>query len=314
VRSAYIRRVSRLTVDVVVPTHDTRDVTLRCLRALREGSSDGVALQCIVVDNASRDGTADAIEQHLPDVRVLRNDRNAGYGEAVNQGTRAGDGGYVLVLNSDVLARPGAVAGLARFLEQHPGYVVAAGRLVDEGTDRPQVGFAMRRFPTLAGQLALLVGLERFWPRNPVSRRQAMLDFDYGRTQEVEGQPAGACLMCRRADLEAVGGFDEGFFYWFEDVDLIRRLRNRGRIGYVHDAVFEHLGAATFRQWSRPEAIVARYEGLLRYFAKHHPPRELLALRTVVGALAAIRALPLSVVDRPRARAYARVLRLALAP
>jgi len=299
------------TIDVVIPTRDTRNVTLRCLRALRDTGSE-IAVRCILVDNGSQDGTVDDVAALLPDVLVCQNAGNTGFAEAVNQGVRAGVGDYVLILNSDSIARPAAVARLAEFLSQRPDFVVAAGRLVHEGTDRPQVGFAMRAFPTLAGQLALMTGCERYWPGNPISRRQALRDFDYDHTQEVDAQPAGACLMCRRSDLEAVGGFDEGFFYWFEDVDLVRRIRDRGRIGYVHEAVFEHVGGATFRQWSRPEMIVARYQGLLRYFSKHHPRRELLALRVAIAALAALRALPLALVDRARARAYAEVFRLAI--
>lgn len=158
-----------------------------------------------------------------------------------------------------------------------------------------------------------MTGLERRWPHNPVSRRQSLRDFDFSRTQNIDAQPAGACLMCRRSAFEAIGGFGEGFFYWFEEVDLLRRLHERGRIGYVHDALFEYLGGMTFDQCSRPEVIVARYQGLLRYSRKHHPPRELLALRVVVAALALLRPVPLALVDRPRARAYAQILRLALA-
>lgn len=305
--------MSACTVDVVIPTRNTRDVTLRCLRALRgEPASDELTVRCILVDNASQDGTTDAVGEFLPEVCVVRNERNAGYGEAANQGIRVGTGEYVLILNSDAIARSDAVAQLARFLDRHPDFVVATGQLVYDGTHRPQAGFALRAFPTLAGQLALMTGFERYWPGNPVSRRQSMRDFDYSRTQEVDAQPAGACLMCRRTELEAIAGFDEGFFYWFEDVDLLRRLRDRGRIGYVHEAVFEHLGGTTFRQWSRPEVIVARYQGLLRYFRKHHPHREVLALRVMIAALAALRAPPLALVDRARARAYAQVLRLAL--
>lgn len=301
------------SLDVIVPTHDTRELTLRCLRALHDGSGD-LALRCIVVDNASRDGTAEAVEELLPTVVVVRNERNAGFGAAVNYGARAGSGDLVLILNSDVTARAGAVEALVRFLDGHPNFAVAAGRLVHEGTDLPQMGFAMRSFPTLAGQLALLLGLERHWPGNPVSRRQARSDFDYSRTQETDAQPAGACLMLRRADFEAVGGFDEGFYYWFEDVDLVRRLQTHGRIGYVSEAVFEHAGGATFDQWSRADVIVARYQGLLRYFGKNEPRRDALMLRVAVAFLAVVRAVPLALVDRRRARAYAAVFRLALRP
>jgi GT2 family glycosyltransferase len=179
------------------------------------------------------------------------------------------------------------------------------------GSDRTQVGFVLRAFPTLPAQLALLVGLERVWPTNPISRRQLMLDFDYDRTQDVRAQPAGACLLCRRDAFDAIGGFDESFYFWFEDVDLIRRLGERGRIAYVHDAVFEHVGSGTFAQWARPEIVVTRYRSLLHYFAKHHSRSAQFALAAVVAALGGVRAVALWPVDRDRARAYAAVASLA---
>ena len=298
-------------IDVVIPTRNTQALTLRCIESLR--ASSGVTLRCTVVDNGSSDGTAQALTARWPDVDVVRNERNVGFGEACNQGARRGDADLLLFLNSDIVARSGSVERLAQFLSGHGDCVAAGARLVDSGTDRTQVGFVLRDFPRVSTQLALLGGLERFWPRNPISRRQLMLDFDYGRTQFVDAQPAGACLLCRRRDFDAIGGFDEEFFYWFEDVDLVRRLRARGRIAYVHDAVFEHVGGDTFAQWGRPEIVVTRHRSLLRYFVKHHSGREALVLRGAVGVLALVRLPLLVVVDRDRARAYATVLRDALA-
>ena len=299
-------------IDVVVPTRNTRNVTLRAIAAILAERSRGVPARCVVVDNASEDRTSEAIRARWPDVSVIRNTVDLGYGHACNQGARAGEAEYVLVLNSDVFARPGAVERLASFLDAGAEYVAAAGRLVHVGTDRPQVGFAVRAYPSLPAQLALLVGLERYWPSNPISRRQLMKDFAYDRTQELEAQPAAACLLVRRADYEAVGGFDESFHYWFEDVDLLRRLGSRGRIAYCHEATFEHVGGASFTRWSRQQVIAARYHGLLRYFDKHHPHREGIALRAAVGLLAALRAVALWPFARERARAYRGVVRLAI--
>jgi GT2 family glycosyltransferase len=299
-------------LDVVVVTRETRDVTLRCAEAVLGAPESGPARRLIVIDNGSSDGTAEAIAHRWPEATVLRNEADAGYARACNQGVRAGRGEYVLILNSDAFPRPGALERLVAFLEAHPGHSSAAGQLVDAGTDRPQVGFAVRGYPTLAAQVALLVGLERCWPGNPLSRRQALPDFDYGATQDLEGQPAGACLACRRADFEAVGGFDEDFHYWFEDVDLVRRLRARGPVAYVHDAVFDHLGGATFGQWDRPQVVRTRYRSLLRYFEKHHSRGAQLGLRAVVGALAAVRVPPLALFAPARARAYLDVVRMAI--
>jgi GT2 family glycosyltransferase len=300
-------------VDVIVPTRDTRELTLRCVEGVVASGEPGrLDVGCVVVDNASRDGTADAIARRWPFVAVVSNESDVGYARACNLGARAGNAEYLLFLNSDAFPRREAIARLVEFLNAHPSHALAGGRLVDAGTERAQVGFAVRGFPTVARQVALLIGLERLWPANPVSRWQTLPDFDYDRTQDVEAQPAGACLCCRRADFEAAGAFDEGFTYWFEDIDLVRRLRKAGRIAYVHDAVFDHVGGATFSQWSRSQVLAARYRGLLRYFEKHHSTAAVLTLRTVIGVLATVRMVGLAALAPARARAYAGVLRLAL--
>ena len=302
---------ARPSLDVVVVTRDTRGLTLRCAAAVLAPGPRPLP-HLIVVDNGSSDGTAEAIRERWPETTVLRNDADVGFASACNQGARAGDGDYILFLNSDAFPRPGAVERLVSFLEAHPGHSAAAGLLVDVGTERPQVGFAVRGFPTLATQVALLVGVERAWPGNPVSRRQTMPDFDYRATQDVAAQPAGACLACRRGSFEAVGGFDEAFYYWFEDVDLVIRLQERGPVAFVHDAVFDHVGGGTFGAWHRPQVVRARYGSLLYFFAKHHSPGAQLGLRLVVGTLAAARLVPLAVVTPERAGAYRDVLRMAV--
>lgn len=299
------------SVDVVIVTRDTREITLRCAESVVAAGRAGEAdVFCTVVDNASTDGTREALAERVPEVRVLRNEVNRGYGAACNQGLAGGRGDIVLILNSDVYARPGAIGTLAAYLAGSPGHVAAGARLVDPGTESVQVGHNVRAFPRFGAQAAQMLGLERNWPANPLSRRYLCLDLDYGRTQDVD-QPAGSCFAVRRADFEAVGGFDESFFYWYEDVDLARRLRDRGRIAYVHDATFEHVGGATFAQWDRPDAILSWYPGLLRYFARHRPRSERLAIRALAAILGVVRGVVNWPRDRDKARACFRVARMA---
>jgi GT2 family glycosyltransferase len=298
-------------VDVVIVTRDTREMTARCVRsALAEDGAHRI--RCFVVDNASTDGTAEELER-IEGVTVIRNDHNAAYGRACNQGAERGDGEFVLILNSDIVVRPGSIARLVEFLESSPGHVAAGGRVVDPGTDRVQVGHAVRAFPRAGSQIAQMLGLERTWPSNPLSRRALGLDLDYERTQDVD-QPPGSCLAVRRADFDAVGGFDEGFFYWYEDVDLCRRLWDRGRIAYVHDAPFEHVGGATFASWASPQRVRSWYTGVFRYFAKHRPRWEQLLIRGLAGLLAALRAAAWAPRDRERAAALWDVARRSLRP
>jgi N-acetylglucosaminyl-diphospho-decaprenol L-rhamnosyltransferase len=300
------------TVDVVIVTRDTRELTLRCAESVVAAGRAGEAeVACTVVDNASSDGTGEALAERLPEVRVLRNEENRGYGAACNQGLAGGEGEIVLILNSDVYARPGAIGRLAGYLAGSAEHVAAGARLVDPGTEAVQVGHNVRAFPRLAAQAAQMLGLERHWPGNPVSRRYLCLDLDYGRTQDVD-QPAGSCFAAMRADFDAAGGFDESFYYWYEDVDLARRLRDRGRIAYVHDATFEHVGGATFAQWDRPGAILSWYPGLLRYFARHRPRAEQVALRALAAALGVVRGVVNRPLDREKSRACLAVARMAV--
>jgi N-acetylglucosaminyl-diphospho-decaprenol L-rhamnosyltransferase len=300
------------SVDVVVVTRDTRPLTLRCAESVLAAARAGEArIALTVVDNASSDGTAAALGERFPEVRVIRNDANVGYGTACNQGLERGGGEIVLILNSDVYARPDAIGRLAGFLAASPGHVAAGGRLVDPGTDSVQVGHNVRAFPRLAPQAAQMLGLERHWPSNPISRRHLGYDLDYDRTQDVD-QPAGSCFAVRRSEFEAAGGFDQGYFYWYEDVDLARRLRDRGRIAYVHDAVFEHVGGATFAQWERPEQIMSWYPGLFRYFARHRPRAEQIALRALAATLGLARAVVNAPRHRDRARASWRMAGIAV--
>jgi GT2 family glycosyltransferase len=299
------------TVDVVIVTRDTRELTLRCAESvLAAGAAAEARITCTVVDNASTDGTAEALAERLPEARVLRNEENAGYGAACNQGLRGGSAEIVLILNSDIVARPGAIGRLAGFLAAGD-HVAAGARLVDPGTESVQVGHAVRAFPHLGPQAAQMLGLERTWPANPLSRGYLGYDLDYDRTQDVD-QPAGSCFAAMRADFDALGGFDEGFYYWYEDVDLARRLRDRGPIAYVHDATFEHVGGATFAQWDRPEQILSWYPGLFRYFARHRPPWEGAALRALAAVLSAVRGVVNLPRDRDRARACFRVAGIAV--
>ena len=300
------------SVDVVIVTRDTKELTTRCIASVLDSArAADLPLTVNVVDNASSDGTLEAIAARWPEVRGLRNETNTGYGAACNQGLRGGGSEYVLILNSDIVARPGALGSLFGFLVAHPGHVAASGRLVHAGTDTVQVGHNVRALPRLLPQAAQMLGLERNWPSNRVSRRYLALDLDYDRTQDVE-QPPGSCLACRREDFDGIGGFDEAFFYWYEDVDLVRRLHDRGRVAYVHDAVFEHVKGASFAAWGRPEAILSWYPGLFRYFAKHRPRWEQLALRALAAAIALARIAMYTLSDRERAAAWRRVLRIAI--
>jgi N-acetylglucosaminyl-diphospho-decaprenol L-rhamnosyltransferase len=278
-------------IDAVIVTFDTREMTLGCVAALPD------EVHPIVVDNASTDGTAIAVRDRCPHATVVRLDQPVGYAAACNRGAEAGDGPLVLILNSDIVAEPGAVERLRAALEADPGAVAAGGRMVDPGTMATQAPYTPKPFPTLATFALSLVGVNRTPQRS----------FDEDNTVAVD-QPAGACLLVRREALEAVGGFDERFWFWYEDVDVAKRLGERGRLLYVPSARFEHLGGASFARWDRAEGVRSLLHGMTQYAAVHFPP----AQRVLFGLLLVLASLPRIVVFSRWKRDLAAVYRAAL--
>src|SRR5262249_10888165 len=176
----------------------------------------GAAAELVVVDNASRDGSADLVAESASGARVLRNPENVGYARAVNRGIAASGGRHVLVLNPDCQVIPGAIETLARFLDDRRDAGIAAPRILNpDGT----LEYSARAFP---GPLTFLFNryslLTRLFPRNPFSRRYLLTDWDHESERDVDWV-SGACMLVRREAVAKVGGMDEAFFMFNEDVD-----------------------------------------------------------------------------------------------
>ena len=221
-------------------------------------------VHAIVVDNASADGTAARVTGRAT---LIENAENRGFAAAANQGIRASNAEFVLLLNPDV----NLLSSIDPLIEAARRYGIAAGKLVDSN-GQAQAGFAIRRFPGPWSLSFEMLGLNRLFPWNPVNRRYRYLDRSLDEGGPVE-QPAGAFLMIRRDVWEKLGGFDEGFFpIWFEDVDFCRRARDAGyRIEYVPPVVASHGGAHSIGQLNRGCRAWYWCVSLLRYAAKHFP-------------------------------------------
>ena len=267
------------------------------------------ASDVIVVDNNSEDGSADLVARQYPQVRLFREGRNLGFAGAINKAAASTRGDYLLLLNPDVVAAPGAIDRLSGFLDAHENCGAVAGLLVGQD-GAPQRAYAARRLPTLATWAVDLLLIDEVWPSNPVTRRYRALDVDLRAPSDVE-QPAAACLMVRRSAFAAIGGMDERFYpAWFEDVDLCRRLRDGGwKIVLVPDAVFRHTGGESMRRLGVSDFNRIWYRNLQRYVAKHDGTVGLAAVKLlIVGGMLARAAASLLRRDAEAARAYVRVL------
>lgn len=221
----------------------------------------------IVIDNASTDGTA-AKSRTRDGVLTVENPTNRGFAGAVNQGIGLlSSADAVLILNPDVILQDPPSILASEFADAK--VAAASGRLL-ESTGIAQAGFQVRRFPSALTLVFENLGLNKIWPGNPVNRHYRCLDLDHGKTADVE-QPAGACLLLRRAAWTAVRGLDEGFFpVWFEDVDLLRRLSTAGwKARYVASFSARHEGGHSVNavEWGNRQLYWCG--SLLRYAAIH---------------------------------------------
>lgn len=247
---------------VVVVTFNSADVIGRCLDSC-------AGLPTVVVDNASRDATRDAVEQR-PGVQLIANASNRGFAAAVNQGVAALETELVLLLNPDAELQS-SIDPLSEACLR-AGVGAAGGKLVDD-RGQVQTGFTVRRFPTPVALIFEVLGINRMLPRNPANRRYRCLDMDLDRPAEAD-QPPGAFLMFRREVWQQLGGFDTEFYpLWFEDVDFCRRVRDLGlKIQYVPQAIARHRGGHSVAEMDWGCRQVYWYVSLLMYASKHFRP------------------------------------------
>lgn len=297
-------------VDVVIPTFNARELTLRCLQRL----GDSAIAQTVVVDDASTDGTTATLRVGFPEVRTVELERHRGLSYALNRGAEVGEAEFVLFLNNDVFPLGDAIGRLHRALAANPLASSAGGRLVDPETSRTQDSYQPRALPGLAGLVVRLSGVERAWPSNPWTGQHLRRPLDAHVTVRTDRQPAGSCLLVRRAAFERVGGWDESYWFWYEDVDLSRRLAELGDALYVPTAVFEHVGRASTSGWARHEQHKRLYHGTLRYAEKHLPRWQQVALGVLMALVTLPRIAWLAVRSRPGATsAYRHLLSEGLA-
>jgi N-acetylglucosaminyl-diphospho-decaprenol L-rhamnosyltransferase len=200
-------------VTVSIVSHGNRELVLACLDSLLPELQGSRTVEIAVLDNASEDGSAEAIRSKFPNVRLLASRTRAGFGANHNTLARITTGKYLFLLNDDTIVRPGTVAALADFLESNPSVGVAAPRIYTAQGD-PHT-FVLS-FPTL-----LQAARRGIWPWARLKRWE-------GREPKRVDWVNGCAMMVSRRAFEEANGFDEAFFMYAEEKDLCARL---GRLG-----------------------------------------------------------------------------------
>ena len=252
----------RLSVCIV--SWNVREDLLKCLDSL-VAAGRGVATEIIVADNASSDGTPDAVQEDHPQVQLIRNDRNLGFAAASNQGMAASSGPFLLLLNPDTVLPEGALAELLAVAEQHPEAGIVAPKLLNpDGT----LQHSCRRFPTPAAALFRHTFLGRLLPNNRWAAEYVMADWPHDEIREVDWV-SGACMLVRRELYEDIGALDEGFFWGSEDVDYCLRAHKAGwKVVYLPSpAIVHRVGASSDKRPAR--TVIDFHRSMQRLYRKH---------------------------------------------
>jgi GT2 family glycosyltransferase len=266
-------------LSVIVVSYNTRDLLADCLRSVMKetGSLD---VEVWVVDNASSDGSCERVEREFPEVRLVRNEENLGFGRANNQAIQRVEGEFTLLLNPDATLTEGSLAPLLDLMRRDEGVGLVGPRLVyPDGRPQPSVFTFPRPF------------LDLFVLRLPGIRRLSRFSPSPEQTREVDWL-LGAALLCRTDVLRGLGGFDDRYFMFGEEKDLQIRMARLGfRRVYLPEGVVVHHKAQAVQQ-APVRNFVEMYRSMDLYLTRHHPRTERVVFRTAwIVALAARAAL-----------------------
>ena len=276
------------SVSVVIVNFNAGERLRECVESLHAHLT-GLDWECVVVDNASADGSAESIEGRYERVVVHRNAENVGFGRAVNQGIEATVGDLLLVLNPDCEIRPGLVQRLWPELNADPKCAIVGPRIVNhDGSVQGSARGDPTLFTGLFGRSTLLT---RLLPGSRLARSnvRATEAIESGASSVEVDWVSGACMLARRTAVTSVGGFDERYFLYWEDADLCLRLRRDGHvIKYVPGAsVVHHVGESS--RSAPSQSIVAFHRSAYLYYATHRAPGLLNPVRWVAWVILALR-------------------------
>lgn len=259
------RRRAMLDVSVVIVNYNVRDFLHQALVSIQK-SLKGIKSEIIVVDNASDDGSVEMLHRQFPRVQVISNPGNIGFAKANNQALKQTSGKYILCINPDTVVQEDTIRVMVGYLEDHPEVGMAGCKILNpDGT----IELACRRsFPTPWIALTKIVGLSKIFPKTKLFGKYNLTYLNIDETYPVEAV-SGSFMMIRKKAIDVVGGLDESFFMYGEDLDWCYRTRKAGwNIAYVHSTQIIHYKGESTRRSSIDERYM--FYNAMQLFVKKH--------------------------------------------
>lgn len=284
-------------LSICIVSWNTRDLLRECLQSIFE-QTKGIDFEVIIADNASSDGSCEMLEEHFPQVTLIRNPSNVGFGAGCNQGMREAGGRYFLLLNSDTVIVGNAISELVRFMDRH-GNVGAGGcmLLYPDGHIQPSCGW----FPNLTG--ALFNGLSPWslvskWRHGRKHFNAPLLSYSQHSKELDVDWIVGACIMVRREVVEQVGLMDERIFLFGEEWEWCLRIKSGGwRVVYTPGPKVVHVGAGSWTMSDR-KRVCAILESQHYIFRKNYGILKARTFKVVTFVNALLKAMMWSVLTK----------------
>lgn len=256
---------------IIIVNFEIKEFLRTCLITVQE-ACEGLDTQIVVVDNASRDGSAQMVREEFPWAKCIVLDKNIGFAAANNKAIGKARSPYILLLNPDTEVQPDTCKTMLSFMEKHPGVGAATCRVnLSDGSIDPS---CHRGFPTPWAAFCYFSGLERLFPKSTLFGQYHLTCLPLDTIHEIDS-PSGAFYLVRRAVFEQVGLFDEQFFLYAEELDLSMRIKQAGyKVMYVPITTIVHhkgkSGRASDDPHRRALANEAFFQTMLQFYDKHY--------------------------------------------
>jgi len=259
-----------IDLSICTVSWNVKKLLKECIESVWSNTKN-ILFEMTVVDNNSSDDSVQMVQKEFPQVKLIRNNTNAGFTKASNQAIKISIGRYIILLNSDTKVVNNALGVMVKFMDSHPDCGALGCKLLfpDGSLQR-----SCKTFPTLWSLFLNTIFLDQLFPKSKFFGKHFMTWWDHNDVREVD-QPMGSALMIRKDVLDAVGLLDENILFWYDEVDLCYRIKKAGwKIYFTPDAQIIHHLSQGFKQWKSLKqvikgAIVWR-KSRNYFFGKHH--------------------------------------------
>lgn len=253
-----------LHVSIIIVSWNTCEITCNCLRSIFDQTSE-LEYEVIIIDNNSSDNSVAAIEESFPQVQIIANKNNVGFGKANNQGMQIAKGGYFLLINSDTIVLDNAIKKTYDFATKHLEAGVVGCRVLNSDMSLQPTCYM---FPSILNRIIFISGTYKIFKKNRFFGREQMTWWNRDTAKEVD-VVTGCFMLLPRKVYEETAGFDERFFMYCEETDWCWRIKNAGwKCLFTPDGVIIHLGGASAAKYG-PRRAKIKDDSTIKFMYKH---------------------------------------------